>query len=134
MTVTRSLPAILFIAILIVIAGSLISTQDRASDAAQTKTIDGYLVDVACATDNAKTPTKDFGAIHTKDCMQMEDCAGTGFAVLTPDDKIIKFDSKSNQLARIFLQGSKKDKDFKVSVTGKLQGDKLSVESINLKD
>lgn len=132
MTVTRSLPAILFIAIFIVIAGSLISTQGRASNAAQSKTINGYLVDVACATDNAKTPTKDFRGIHTKDCMR--ECAGSGFALLTPEDKIIKFDGKSNQLARSFLQGSKKDKDFKVSVTGKLQGDRLSVESIDSKN
>jgi hypothetical protein len=128
MKVTRSLSAILFIGI----AVSMISAQSRAAGSAQT--IDGYLVDVSCATDNAATPDKNFRAAHTKDCMLMEDCAGSGFALLTADDKIIKFDDKSNQLAKSFIQGSKKDRDFKVSVTGKLQGDKLRVESINPKD
>jgi hypothetical protein len=130
MKVTRSLSAILFIAI----AGSMISALSRAADSAQNKTLDGYLVDVSCATDNAANPDKNFRAAHTKDCMLMEDCAGSGFALLTADEKIIKFDDKSNHIARSFIQGSKKDKDFKVSVTGKLQGDKLSVESINFKD
>ena|SRR5579864_7620190 len=128
MKVMRSLSAILFMAV----AVSMISTQSRAADSAQT--MDGYLVDVSCATDNAAKPDKNFRADHTKDCMLMEDCAGSGYALLTADDKIIKFDDKSNQLAKSFLQGSKKEKDFKVSITGKLQGDKLQVESINSKD
>lgn len=93
-------------------------------------TVKGYLVDLSCAAEEGSKPG--FGAKHTKDCLQMDDCAKSGYGVLTDDKKIIKFDSASNQQAKKFINDLKKTKDIKVSVTGNLNGDTIAVNKIEL--
>ncbi len=93
-------------------------------------TIKGHLVDLACAAEEGQKPG--FGAKHSKDCLQMDDCVKSGYGVLTDDKKVIKFDKASNEQAKKFIDELKKAKDIKVAVTGKLNGDTLSVSKIEL--
>jgi len=90
-------------------------------------TIKGYLVDRSCSAE------KDFKAEqHSKDCLQMAECEGSGYAIVTADNKVIKLDAKGNETAKKLIAGSKKDADFKASASGTLEGDKLTVESLTL--
>lgn len=84
----------------------------------KTQTLNGYLVDVACSSENAEKPKADFGAKHSKKCLQMPECEESGYALLTADNKIIKFDKESNESAKKFIATTDHDKDWKVTVTG----------------
>ena len=93
-------------------------------------TVKGYLVDVACASEDGQ---KDgFGATHTKECLQMPDCVKTGYGVLTDDKKFIRFDAAGNAQAKKFIASVTKVKDIKVTVTGVRNGDNMSVSKIEL--
>jgi hypothetical protein len=100
--------------------------------AGSTQKIDGHLVDVACATENAAKPKPGFAAKHSKDCLQMAECEASGYAIVTADNKVIKLDAKGNDTAKKLIAGSKKDADFKASASGTLEGDTLTVESLTL--
>ena len=93
-------------------------------------TIKGYLVDVACASEEGQKPG--FGAKHTKDCLLMPECAQSGYAVLTDDNKVIKFDKAGNAKAKQFIASMKKEKDIKVNVTGTMTGERIAVSKIEL--
>jgi hypothetical protein len=92
--------------------------------------VKGYLVDVACASDEGQKPG--FGAKHSKMCLQMPDCARSGYAVLTDDKTVIKLDAAGNQQAKKFISDLKKKEDIKVTVTGSVNGDSMTVSKIEL--
>ena len=93
-------------------------------------TVKGYLVDRACASEDGNKPG--FGAKHTKMCLQMPDCEKSGYAVLTEDKKIIVFDSNGNVQAKKFIAALTKKNDVRVTVTGALNGDAITVTKIEL--
>ena len=93
-------------------------------------TIQGYLVDRSCAKEEGSKA--DFGAKHTKDCLQMADCAKAGYAVLTDDKQVINFDKAGNEQARKFIEGITKANDIRVTVTGAVDGDHMTVNKIEL--
>lgn len=93
-------------------------------------TVKGYLVDLACATEDGSKPG--FGAKHDKDCLQMPDCQKSGYGVLTSGNKVVKFDKAGNEQAKKFIAASKKTKDFRVNVTGNVNGDTMTVQKIEL--
>jgi len=95
-------------------------------------TIKGYLVDLACAKENAEKPDAKFPAKHSKDCLQMPDCEKAGYGVLTDDKKVIKFDKSGNAQAKKFIADMKKAKDVKVTVAGNVTGDTMTVSKIAL--
>ena len=97
--------------------------------AADTK-VQGYLVDIACASEEGQRAN--FGVKHSKDCLQMPDCAKSGYGVLTDDKKVIKFDASSNEKAKQFIADLKKAKDLKVNVTGTVNGEHMTVSKIEL--
>jgi hypothetical protein len=97
--------------------------------AAETK-VQGYLVDLACSSEEGQKPG--FGAKHSTECLQMPDCANSGYGVLTDDKKVIKFDSASNAKAKQFIADLKKTKDIKVNVTGTVTDDKIAISKIEL--
>ena len=99
-----------------------------ASSFAADVTIKGHLVDVSCSVRKAQRPG--FPATHSKSCMQMPSCNNSGFGVLTEDKQFIKFDEDGNEKARKFLSETKVDNDFKVTVSGSMDGDKLKVVKI----
>ncbi|HEY6306499.1 MAG TPA: hypothetical protein VI488_08610 [Candidatus Angelobacter sp.] len=93
-------------------------------------TIKGYLVDIACGQEDGSKPG--FGAKHSKECLQMPDCVSSGYGVLTDDKKIIRFDKAGNDQAKKFIDDLKKESDVKVTVTGAVSGDSMTVSKIEL--
>jgi len=82
----------------------------------------GTLVDSNCK-------TKDL-ASHTKQCLM--GCAKSGIGIVLSDGKFVKFDEAGNAKALEVLKASSKDNDLKAKVTGKLDGDVLKVESVEM--
>lgn len=99
---------------------------------AASTTVKGYLVDLACAKENAEKPDPKFPAKHSKDCLQMPDCVKAGYGVLTADKKVIKFDKSGNERAKKFIASMKKTKDVRVTVAGNVTGDTMTVSKITL--
>ena|SRR5215467_4265857 len=93
-------------------------------------TVNGYLVDLACASEEGQKPG--FGAKHSRDCLLMGECVNSGYGILTDDKKVIRFDKASNEQAKKFISDLKKTKDIKVSVTGTVNGDTITVSKIEL--
>lgn len=93
-------------------------------------TVKGYLVDVSCATEEGRKPG--FGALHSKRCLQIVDCANSGYSVLTDDGNVIRFDKAGNEQAKKFLNEVEKTNDIKVNVTGNVNGGQITVSKIKL--
>jgi len=94
-------------------------------------TLSGVLVDVSCATERAR----DLDGLrikHTKKCLQMPDCDKSGFALLTADNKVIRFDEAGNQQARTLIAKTEKERDWQVKVSGRLDGEALAVKKLTL--
>jgi hypothetical protein len=92
--------------------------------------VKGYLVDLSCAAEEGKNPG--FGVKHTRDCLQMQDCEQSGYGVLTDDKKVIRFDKAGNDTTKKFLTTITKHNDIKVTVTGNVSGDQMTVNKIEL--
>ena len=92
--------------------------------------VKGYRVDMSCAREDGQKPG--FGAKHSKMCLQMDECAKSGYGVLTDDKKIIIFDAASNERAKKFIAEMQKANDIKVNVTGTLNGSTMTVSKIEL--
>jgi hypothetical protein len=82
----------------------------------------GTLVDTSCK-------SKDL-ASHTKQCLM--GCAKSGIGIVLSDGKFVKFDEEGNVKALAALKASSKDKDLKAKVTGKVEGEVLKVESVEM--
>ena len=82
----------------------------------------GSIVDVMCK-------GKDL-ANHTRQCAL--GCAKSGFGIVLPDGKFLKLDESGNAKTLAALKASTKEKDLKAKVTGKLNGDVVQVESIEI--
>lgn len=92
------------------------------STLAMAETYKGTLVDVMCK-------GKDLAG-HTRNCAL--GCAKSGFAVVLSDGRFLKLDEAGNGKALAALKASTKEKDLKVTVGGKLDGETIQVESLNL--
>ena len=92
--------------------------------------VKGYLVDLECARDDAQRP--DFGKTHARQCLQMPDCANSGYGVLTEDKKIIRFDKAGNAQMKKFISTITKKNDLRVTVTGSVTGEEMTVSKIEL--
>ena len=86
------------------------------------ETWNGTLVDVMCK-------GKDL-ANHTAKCAL--GCAKSGYGVVLPDGKFLKLDESGNAKALAALKATKKEKDLKVKVDGKADGDTIEVSSIQI--
>ncbi len=80
----------------------------------------GTVVDVMCR-------GKDLAG-HTRECALA--CAKSGYGLVTPDGKFLKFDEAGNARALASLKKLTKDKDLKAKVTGTLDGEVLKVQAI----
>ncbi|PYT18898.1 MAG: hypothetical protein DMG59_02400 [Acidobacteria bacterium] len=90
------------------------------ANAAAAESFSGTVVDVMCH-------GKDL-ASHTRDCALT--CAKSGFGLVTPDGKFLKFDEAGNARTLSVLKKLSKEKDLKAKATGVLDGDLLKVETI----
>jgi hypothetical protein len=121
---------VIFTALLLISSLAGFAADTKASNGSQT--ISGHLVDLACAAENSARPDSKFGATHDKSCLQMPDCEKSGYGVLTSDNKVIRFDSKGNEQAKKFIKMTDKEKDWKITVSGPVQGNTIAVNSLML--
>ena len=110
---------------LIALSGFIASAQSRP------QTFDGYLVDAVCAGNHATEAG--YVEKHDKACNLMDGCIKSGFSLVTSDLKVLKFDAKGAEQALALIKGTEKDKDWKVTVTGTVDGQTLTVSSIKLR-
>ena len=82
----------------------------------------GTLVDVMCK-------GKDLSS-HTAKCAV--GCAKSGYGLVLSDGKFVKFDEGGNAKALAALKSTSKEKDLKAKVNGALDGDTVTVSSIEL--
>jgi hypothetical protein len=95
------------------------------------KTLTGTLVDITCATD----PKRDLAKLrsqHTRKCLLMPVCAESGYALLTDDDEILKFNASGNNLVRKLLAKRSRAEHWRVSVVGIVQEERLTVSHLKL--
>lgn len=111
----------------ILCAGLLAGTAGAVS-AAQ---VQGILITRMCAMKAAKGGP-DAAAKHERTCNLKENCAKTGFGVLTSDNKFLSFDDAGNAKALQALQESTKKDDMQVTITGEVQGDTIKVATLKL--
>jgi N-acetyl-beta-hexosaminidase len=100
----------------------LLLTASVFSALAFAESFNGTLVDVMCK-------GKDLAG-HTRKCAL--GCAKSGFAVVLSDGKFLKLDEGGNAKALAALKASEKEKDLKVKVNGKLEGETIQVDSLAL--
>ena len=98
---------------------------------AEQKTLTGYLVDKACSADYVKKGY-DSAKAHDAGCALMDECASSGYGVLTADGKYIALDAAGNKRAMAALKATKKKTDLQVTVTGDVTGDSVKVASLKL--
>ena len=67
---------------------------------------------------------------HTKRRALMPDCQKSGYGIFTYDQKFLPFDEAGNQRALAYFKKAKQEDDFRVQVTGQIQGDVFKVASI----
>ena len=117
--------ALVVLSLAVVVVGSAFAGQGKKQK------VSGYLVDVMCSAELAE---KGAGAAakHDKECLGMADCVASGYAVLTAENKVIKFDAKGNEEAKKAIAASSKDKDFKVTVSGVVEGDTMAVAALQI--
>ncbi len=109
---------------------SLTSAQDTPK-ATLKSPVKGYLVDMLCTRERAKEGVK-LGEVHTKMCLQMPNCVASGYAVMTPDYQILRFDSRGNEKATQLIDHTNQTSNFVVLVSGKIKGDEIAVKKIEL--
>lgn len=112
----------LFAAVALVVMSAALLAQDK------TVTLDGYVVDNACA---SKTTDGNFAWVKTHEisCASMESCEKSGYAVYA-NDKIYKFDDKGNASAEELLKATKSKKGLHVKVEGTVDGDMIKVTKL----
>ena len=97
---------------------------------ANSQKISGYLVDTVCAVGHATEPG--YVANHDKRCQLMDGCIKSGYSLVTSELKVLKLDQKGAEQALALIKATDKDKDWKVVVTGKVEGQTIAVSSIQL--
>lgn len=119
---------------LIVMGCAIALSVGVAASGAQTggATVNGYLMDVACATEHASEGPA-AAAKHDKSCLLMGPCVKSGYSVITAENKMLKLDTKGNQLALALIKASDKKDDWKVAVVGTVSGDSIAVDSVKLR-
>jgi hypothetical protein len=101
------------------------------SKSAKKVKLKGHMVDVSCSIEQ-KDDLEYMRNAHSKGCFQMPACEKSGYAILTADDKVIRFDPKGNEIAKQLIQSANKDKDWRITVRGKSDGELISVSKIEL--
>ena len=124
------LPRIFLIAFIAVSISAAAGSAPHSEKAKKTQ-LTGYLVDVSCSHDEAEAGPG-WGQKHSRACLLMPACVRSGYAVLTGDNQIIRFDANGNDRAYKLIVATTQDKDWRVRVRGLQAGDQLKVSNIEL--
>ena len=92
---------------------------------AKTTTIEGNIIDNACAGSHAKEPT--FGdrvKKHSTSCALMETCVKSGYALFTADSKLYKLDKTGNDAVEALLR----DTATKAGVAVVVEGTRVRIQ------
>jgi hypothetical protein len=119
----KLLPLIAALALVLMAVG--LFAQDK------TVTLDGYMIDNACASSHATDPT--FATMvktHGTSCATMESCEKSGYAVYA-DNKLYKFDDKGNVSAEELLKTTASKKGLHIKVEGTIDGDMIKVTKLS---
>ena len=120
---TRKLLPLLAAVALLVMTAALVA-QDKAV------TLDGYMIDNACASSHATDKT--FGTwvkTHGTSCATMDACEKSGYAVFAKN-KVYKFDDAGNASAEEIIKNTKSTKGLHIKVEGTVDGDTIKVTKI----
>jgi hypothetical protein len=120
---TRKLLPLLTVLALVVMSAALFA-QDN------TVTLDGYMIDNACASSHATDKTfPTWVKSHGTSCALMDSCEKSGYAVYAKD-KLYKFDDAGNQSAEDLLKTTKSKKGLHIKVEGTIDGDTIKVTKL----
>lgn len=118
----KLLPLIAGVAL--VLMAVALSAQDK------TVTLDGYLIDNACASGHSTDKNfADMVKTHGTSCAMMESCEKSGYAVYA-NDKLYKFDDKGNVSAEELLKSTASKKGLHIKVEGTIDGDMIKVTKL----
>jgi|GEM_PF-4758851 len=97
-------------------------------------TLKGHLVDVSCAVKHTKEQNTDKNWVqdHDRQCLVKADSFKSGYAVYTIEKAIYRFDETGNKIAKKLIADTKKEIDWKVTVTGLVERDIISVSDLVL--
>ena len=109
----------------------LIACLAASSAPAEQVTLEGYLVDRECSSGIIEQGAE-AAAEHDRSCALMEICRQSGFGILTASGDFVIFDDAGNDKAVSALESASKDKDYKIRVSGKRQGDEIQVASLTI--
>ena len=84
------------------------------------ETFKGTLIDAKC---QGKNPAK-----HTRQCLT--ECAGSGIGIILTDGTFYRFDAAGERRALSVLEDSRKEKDLRIKVEGRIDGDLLRVDRL----
>ncbi len=129
----KSVLSVLLLAVLLIMVLPLAAqdSKDAAPKAQLKSPVRGYLVDMLCARQRKSEGVK-LGQVHTKMCLQMPACVQSGYAVMTPDNQLLKFDKAGTDKAIKLVEKSNQDHGFVIQVAGKIKGDEIQVSKIEL--
>jgi hypothetical protein len=93
-------------------------------------TLDGYVVDQHCAKGMAtKANAMEKAATHTKSCLLMDDCSGSGYGIFS-GGKYYPFDEKGSATAKSLIEKSNRANEMYFEAKGKIVGGKLMFASL----
>ena len=92
---------------------------------------DVSVVDVACSKKVAADAEPGQVEVRGLDIHQLM-CEKSGFGIVTPDKKFLKFDADGNAKVLAELKASDKKDHVRANVTGDVQGDTIKVTSVKL--
>src|SRR4030095_1337656 len=116
----------LFALSIILTVCAILYAQDKKS-----VTLNGLLIDNACAGAHAKDPGfKDMVKKHKTSCALMPPCVKSGYAVLTDDGKLYKFDEAGNKSVEALLRDTATKAGVSVAVEVTVDGDTIHVTKV----
>ncbi len=86
------------------------------------ETFKGTLMPVKC---QGESPSK-----HTKKCLM--ECAGTGVGIVLEDGAFYRFDEAGQRRALSAIENSNKERNLKVTVEGRMEGETLRADRVVL--
>lgn len=92
--------------------------------------VSGHLVDTVCAKNHVGEAG--YATNHENSCNLHASCIKSGYSVMTADDKVFTLDAKGAEQALALVKTTDKARDLRVTVTGRVDGQTIAVESIEI--